>query len=129
MNSSIKLIHWLPRIITILAICFIGMFATDAFNSNESLAVQLNHFFTHLIPCFILLGILLLAWKKELWGGIVLATLGLGFIPFIFQHNYAMNHSIGISLSIILVINGPFILSGSLFILSYFTKKKNSTLR
>jgi hypothetical protein len=126
MQTSLKLIHWTPRIISILAICFIGMFATDAFNSTESFSNQLKDFFLHLIPTFILLGILVLAWAKELVGGIIFATLGLGLAPFIYQHNYTLNHSILTSLSVILVINGPFILTGFLFILSHFTKKKNT---
>lgn len=128
MYSSLKIIHWAPRIISILAIGFITMFATDAFNSPETFTNQLKDFFIHLIPTFILLGILLLAWKKELWGGIVFAALGLGLAPFIYLHNFSLNHSILTSLSVILVINGPFILTGFLFILSHFTMKKNAAL-
>jgi hypothetical protein len=40
-----------------------------------------------------------------------------------------MNHSIGASLMVILVITFPFIVVGGLFILSHFLRKKSDQLR
>lgn len=125
MKNSVKIIHWLPRIICILAILFVSMFAADAFTPGLSIWQQLEGFFIHLIPSFILLAVLLVAWKWEYIGGIIFSIIGLGLSPFIFVHNYKMNHSIGMSLGIIMLINFPFILVGVLFIISHFLKKKN----
>jgi hypothetical protein len=58
MYNSLKLFHWAPRIISILAICFISIFATDAFNSIDSFPNQIKDFSIHLIPTFILISIL-----------------------------------------------------------------------
>lgn len=124
METSVKVLHWTPRIICILAILFISMFALDSFTPELSIWQQISDFFIHLIPSYILIAILTIAWKREFVGGIIFLVLGLGLSPFIYLHNYNMNHSVGMSLGIILAITFPFILVGILFILSYFRKIK-----
>ncbi len=125
MKKSIKLVHWTPRVLCILAILFVSMFALDSFSPNYTIWQQLKAFFIHLIPTYILILFLIIAWKWEIIGGLMLIIFALGFTPFIYTHNYAMNHSVWISLSIILMINFPFVITGGLFILSHFLKKKN----
>jgi hypothetical protein len=124
MKTSVSVIHWIPRILCIVAIAFISIFALDAFEPGLGIWKQIAAFAMHLIPSFILLVFLLVAWKWEYLGGIIFIMIGLGFSPFIFTHNYAMNHSMWMSLSIILMITFPFVLVGILFIISYFLKKK-----
>jgi hypothetical protein len=125
MKTSLKIIHWIPRIICILAILFVSMFALDSFDSKFTLWQQLQAFFIHLIPTYILILFLIVAWKWELVGGAILMVFALGLTPSIYIHNYQMNHSVWISLSVILMINFPFVLTGGLFILSHYLKKKN----
>jgi peptidoglycan/LPS O-acetylase OafA/YrhL len=124
MNISTKLLHWLPRILCILAILLISVFALDAFNPELTLWNQIIGFIRHLIPSFILILLLVLAWKKELIGGIVFTIIGLGLSPLIFIHNYRMNHSVWMSLGIITIITIPFTIVGILFILSHYRKKR-----
>lgn len=125
MKSRIKLFHWLPRIICMLAILFISIFAADAFQPGQTIGQQLLAFFIHLIPSFILLAFLLVAWKWEKTGGILFIVTGLVMSPFIFMLNYNRNHSVGMSLGIILVITAPFIIAGLLFLWSQHLKKKH----
>lgn len=125
MKPSIRVIHWLPRGICILAILFISLFALDAFEPGENIWQQLADFLKHLIPSFVLLAILIIAWKWELIGGAILMVIALALSPFVFMHNYKMNDSIGMSLVIILMITFPFLLVGALFIISHYLKKKN----
>jgi hypothetical protein len=126
MNPKIKLIHWLPRIICILAILFVSMFALDSFAPGLTLGQQLAAFFMHLIPSFVLLAILLVAWKWELIGGIIFMVIGLGLSPFIYLLNHNRNGmTVGNSLMVVLLINIPFVLVGILFIASHFLKKKD----
>ena len=129
MKTSIKIIHWTPRILCILAILFVSMFAIDSFDPKYTFWQQLQAFFMHLIPTYILILFLVVAWKWEIIGGLILMAFALGFSPFIYFHNYQMNHSVWISLSVILMINFPFILTGALFVWSYFLKKKNKVLK
>ncbi len=119
-----NLIHWTPRVICILAILFVSMFALDSFSPELSIWQQIGGFLIHLIPSYILLAFLLIAWKWELVGGILLLLISIGFSPFIYLHNFNMNHSVLMSLQIIFMINFPFMLSGSLFIWEHFIKNK-----
>ena len=127
MKKSIKIFHWLPRIICILAILFISMFALDAFSHGLTVWQQIGAFLMHLIPSFVLLVILIIAWKWEFIGGMIFILIGLGFSPIVFLHNYRMNQSVWMSLEIILLITVPFIVVGILFIVSHYKKKKNAS--
>jgi hypothetical protein len=125
MKPSLKIIHWTPRILCILAILFVSMFALDSFSPGIPLWKQIVGFFMHMIPSFVLTIFLLVAWKWELIGGAIFIILGLGLMPFIYMMNYHMNHSVWMSLEVILLINAPFVVVGILFILSHFLKQKN----
>jgi hypothetical protein len=125
-SGKVKIYHWLPRIIGILAILFVSLFALDAFQPNLSIWQQIGDFLMHLIPSFILAALLIIAWKWELIGGIMFTIIGLGLSPVVFTHNYNMNHSIQISLGIIATITVPFIVVGILFIMSYSYKKRQN---
>jgi hypothetical protein len=126
MNKTLQLFHWLPRVICIIAILFVSMFALDAFAPGQTFWHQIGAFIMHLIPSFILIALLIVAWKWEYIGGIIFVVIGLALSPFIFNLNYQRNHSFWTSLSIILIITLPFIIVGILFIISHFLKKKNS---
>ena len=126
MTKNIAILHWAPRILCILAIAFISLFAFDAFEPGLTIWQQLAAFAMHLLPSFILFMMLVVAWRWELVGGIVFMMLGLGLSPFIYTHNYAMNHSVSMSLGIIMMITFPFFLVGLLFVTSYLVKKKQA---
>lgn len=127
MKKTIKILHWVPRVLCILAILFISIFALDSFGHGEPFWAQIAGFLMHLIPSFILAAVLLLAWKKELIGGIVFTLLGLIMTPMVYSNNYAMNQSVGMSFGIIMTITFPFVLIGVLFIISYYAKKKSAS--
>jgi len=126
MKIRAKAFFWAPRILGILAILFISMFALDAFQSDMTIWEQLRDFLMHLIPSFILLAILLIAWKWQLIGGIIFVAIGLVLTPIIYIHNYNMNGSVWMSLWIILIITFPFILIGILFIVGHKINKNQA---
>ncbi|KAA3639764.1 MAG: hypothetical protein DWQ02_03120 [Bacteroidetes bacterium] len=125
MEHTIKIFHWLPRVLAILAIGFISLFALDAFNPELPLGKQFLDFLMHMIPSFVLILVLLLAWKKEVIGGIIFIIIGLAFTPWVFQHNYQMNQSVGMTISIVAMISLPFVVIGILFLISHRFKKIN----
>jgi len=126
METTSSIVYWAPRIICILAILFVSMFALDAFAPGLTIWQQLGGFLIHLIPSFVLLAFLIVAWKWELVGGIALLVIGLALSPFVFLLNYRRNHSILMSAVIILTITFPFILAGVLFLLSHRLRKKST---
>lgn len=103
---------------------FISLFAFDSFSSERTLWQNAAAFMTHLIPSFVLLAVLIIAWKWEKAGGIILIIISLVFCIFVFILNYNRTHSIATSLMITLILDIPFVLAGILFIRSHFRKQK-----
>lgn len=124
MTKQYKILYWTPRIICILAILFVSLFALDAFDGQLSIWEQIGGFLIHLIPSFILLGLLILAWKYEYIGGIILIIIGLIFSVIVFRHNYRMNQSFWMSIGVIASITFPFIIAGTLFVIHHLKKRK-----
>jgi hypothetical protein len=108
-----KLLYWIPRIITIIAIVFLMLFSLDCFEGGTQ---QFVCFIMHNIPAFILTALLVIAWKWEYIGGALLilgAIAGSAFFG-IFRGNPG-----------ILILMSPFILTGGLFILHNYLKRRN----
>jgi hypothetical protein len=97
-NKIKKQIIWIPRILIILYILFISLFALDT-------EIGLG-FLMHLIPSFILLAILIFTWEKPKIAGIIFAIFGIATI--IYYNTYA-------GLISFLMISLPPILAGILF--------------
>jgi hypothetical protein len=125
-----RIIYWSPRLLTIFAIGFISVFALDAFDPKLSLTQQILGFLLHMVPSFLLIAILLYAWKHEKTGGLILILLGICFTPVIFIKNYQHNGNMAISLSIIALVCLPFIIAGVLFLYSHWwhNRQKNDKL-
>lgn len=78
LSKTRNLLYWLPRILAILFIAFISMFALDVF-SEPNWPVAL---FMHLVPSYFLVAITIIAWKHELLGGILFLASGLALLVF-----------------------------------------------
>lgn len=78
MDKKNRVLVWIPRVLAISFILFISIFAFDVFGGKEPLLTQLLAFLTHLIPSFILLAALLVAWKRPVAGGWVFIAAGIG---------------------------------------------------
>jgi len=124
MGTKEKVLYWLPRLLCIGAILFVSMFSLDEFQPGVPLLQQIGGFLIHSIPSVVLLAALILAWRWELVGGTIIALIGLGLSPFVYLLNYNRTHSVAISLSIILIINLPFVIVGVLFIMNHYMNKK-----
>jgi len=126
MDRKTTLIHWVPRLLGLLAIMFVSLFALDSFEPGVPFFRQLAAFFMHMIPSLALAAILVLAWKNEMVGGIVLVVIGVVLSVLVFNLNYQRLGSVSKSLGIIALITFPFILDGLLFLFSHYWKKRHS---
>ena len=125
MRTSTKVLYWTARILCILAILFISLFALDSVSSERTFWQNATALLMSLIPSFVLLAALIIAWKWEKTGGIILTIMGLALSIFVFVLNYKRNQfSVANSLKNALIIAIPFVLAGILFILSHHRKKK-----
>ena len=113
-------IGWAARILGILAIAFISLFALDVFSEGAGLGQKIAAFLLHMIPSFVLIIVLIIAWKHELVGGILIALIGLAASAFVYSLNAGRSHSASIGLRAAAMIGAPFVVVGLLFIISHF---------
>lgn len=112
-----KYLYWTPRVLAILYILFISLFALDVFGGGYGFAELLIALFMHLIPTFILIIILLIAWKWEKVGGVIFIILSIGFTLFFNTYRHPMT---------LLTISGPVFLIGLLFLANKLEFKKKT---
>lgn len=112
--SNKKIVYWLPRVLSIAFILFLSLFALDVFAEYTGWELVLA-LFIHLLPSFILLGVVAVSWKHDLVGVIVF----FGFAVFyVFAAGFDRHWSWYASIS------GPAAIVGTLFFLSWLQKRK-----
>lgn len=116
--KSFSVLYWLPRILVIIAIFVIGLFALDSFSPENTFWHNVGSFLMNLIPSYILILILIIAWKWERAGGIILTIIGLVCSVLVFDMNFRRNHSVLASLVVVLIICIPSLAAGILFLIS-----------
>lgn len=109
-----KIIYWLPRILSIGFVLYLSLFALDVFSEYSGLDVVLP-FLIHLIPSFVLLVAVMIAWKHDLVGVVIFLGFAIFYI-FMVGLNRPISWYMGISL--------PSAIVGILFLLSYLQKEK-----
>jgi len=83
LKSSLLLsVHWVARILAILLIIFISLFALDVFGQNAGFWKTLLALIIHLIPSFILIIIFFVSLKWGWVGSIFFVLAGVTFIIF-----------------------------------------------
>lgn len=119
------LIHWAPRILTMLSILLISLFALDSFEPGVPLLKQISAFLMHMIPSAVLASILVIAWRHRLTGGIIFIIIGLVLSPFLYSMNFRNNHSVWMSIGVVAIITLPFVVAGVMFIIDYYYRRKD----
>ncbi len=131
-SSLASTIRWVARILCILAIVFIGMWALEAVEGKVGLGRQILGFLMAppFLTAVVLIIILIIAWKHELVGGILIALFGLAtaLYAYIFNYHRLLNAAskgyrsvrTAQALNFFVMISLPFIIVGILFIISYF---------
>src|SRR3989339_1244141 len=103
------ILKWLPRILAMIYIVFISLFALDVFGQNFSFM----GLFMHLLPSIFLTICLLVAWRHELVGAVLFGSFAIAYFIVISFHFSWMNFSI---------IGLPLFVIGALFFLSRLAK-------
>ncbi len=110
-----RIVYWLPRVLSIVFVLFLSLFALDVFSEYSGWNAVLP-FLIHLIPSFVLLGISLVAWKYDLLGVAVFFGFAIFYI-FMVGFGRPLSWYMGISL--------PSAIVGAFFFLSWLQKRKN----
>src|SRR5271165_6509334 len=116
MRSKSKwLLYWAPRILTILFAMFISIFALDVFDEHLPFWSLVLALFMHLVPTFIMLVVLALAWKREWVGGLGFVALGMLYL-YMFGGRFPW--------FTYALIAGPAFLIGTLFVLNWIFRNE-----
>ncbi|MDP2423215.1 MAG: hypothetical protein U1C46_03460 [Bacteroidales bacterium] len=114
-----KIIKWAPRVLAILAILFMMLFSLDCFDGQPVIGKQILCFLIHNISALIVIVVLIVAWKRELAGGILFLLAALA--GSVYFRGFSGNSGV-------LIIMAPLALAGILFIIHHIliSKKQKS---
>lgn len=114
MNTSTKrVLFWAPRVLSILFVLFISVFALDVFSEGYGFWEAILALLIHLIPTFILIIALVFAWRWEWVGALLFTAVALFFLISSGGESW--------------VISGPLFVIGTLFLLNWIYRDKLET--
>ena len=114
-----RFLFWTPRFICILFAVFLSLFSLDVFSEGYSFWKTILALLIHLVPVYICIIVLIIAWRRELIGTILFIALAIFYWVLIWGR--------GAPLSAYLLIPGPLIFIGVLFLLNWLYKEKMRT--
>lgn len=109
-----KIIHWAPRVAAILIIFFVSLFSLDVFEMEATPLEMLGGFLMHNIPSFIMIVLLVFAWRRPVVGFIAFLLAGLFFLRFVIGGPYLGN---------LVIFCGPLLLISALFYVDWRLQK------
>lgn len=119
MKTGEKVLHWSPRILGILLAVFISVFALDVFGEGYGFWETIGALLIHLVPTYLIVGAVLLGWRREWLGGLIFIGLGVWYVVL----SRGRMH-----ITAYLLITGPALLIGILFLVNWFRKKGSGLL-
>ena len=107
-------VFWAPRVLCILFIGFVSMFALDVFQEGHGLWQTLLALVMHLIPTFVMLALLAAAWRWEWVGTVAFGICGAFFM-----------HIVRASWRGKMVFAVPCFLAAGLFLVNWLQKRRH----
>ena len=119
MNTSIKrVLFWMPRILCILFAMFLSLFALDVFSESHGFWETILALLIHLVPVYIVVIVLVIAWRWEWVGAILFNALAVFYVVWAWGRFHW---------SAYLVISGPLVLVGVLFLFNWIYRAQLRT--
>jgi len=115
---SKAVLFWAPRILTLVFIAFLSLFALDAFGEGRGLWGTILALLIHLVPCFILAGVLILAWRWEWIGAALYGSAALFYIVSVSGRHLPA----AVKANWMLVIAGPALIIAGLFLANWLKR-------
>jgi hypothetical protein len=119
-------VFWAPRVLTIAFIAFLSIFALDVFGGHHGFWRTLFALTMHLIPNFVLIGILVLAWRREWIGAVLFAVLAAGYVLGPLQPWPVRHQPLPARLMTDLIIAGPGFVIAALFLLGWLRRRRDA---
>jgi hypothetical protein len=121
MDKTEKFLHRLPRILSILFILFLSLFSLDVFEPGKSFREIAIGLFMHNIPSLVMIVVLIISWRNDVFGAIGFIGAGLIYMAFVVMNTTQPWY---IALTWGLSIAAPAFLIGILYLMSWRTKTK-----
>ena len=119
MTESTKgVLFWAPRILAILFAIFLSVFALDVFEETKGFLETLTALTLHLIPAFLVVVLLVLAWRWEMIGVIGFAGLAISYVVLFWRRFPLVTYA---------MISGSMLLMSVLFLLSWRHRNRVGT--
>ena len=111
MHTSLKrLLFWTPRILGILFALFLSLFSLDVFGEGLGVGKTILALLMHLVPVYVVVIVLIIAWRWEWVGALLFTALAVLYVVWAWgQFDW----------SVYLVISGPLVLVGVLFLFNW----------
>ena len=111
MKTSIKrVLFWSPRILCILFAMFLSLFCFDVFDKGRGFWETILALLVHLVPVYIVVILLIIAWRWEWVGAILFNALALFYVIWAWGR-FHWSAYLGIS--------GPLVFIGVLFLFNW----------
>lgn len=126
-DLSKRALFWAPRVLTIAFVVFLSLFAWDVLEEHLGFWMTVQALALHLLPCFVLIVVLLLSWRREWIGALVFAAAGLLYVISL----VSMSHPVSPATLLLwaLCIAGPAFLIAALFLANWWKHGELRTLR
>ncbi len=113
-------LFWTPRALSIAFIAFLSLFALDVFEGNLGFWRTALALIMHLIPVFVLIVALILAWRWEWIGAALYGAAGLLYVWWVVSMRGPLPPSV--KLIWILTIAGPAFVIAGLFLANWLKR-------
>jgi len=111
MNTSIEqVLYWSPRVLGIFYAMFLSLFALDVFSEGYGFWETILALLIHLVPVYIIVIALVIAWRWEWVGAILFIALALFYLVWSLGRFHWVTY---------LIISGPLFLLGVLFLFNW----------
>jgi hypothetical protein len=112
-----RVLFWAPRVLTILFALFAGVFALDVFGQGYGFWQTAWALLVHLVPTYLVLIALAIAWRWELAGSLLFLGLGVAYIVAFWAPDRWPGY---------LMITAPLALIGLLFLASWLLRAQSA---
>ena len=119
-NFSKRTLFWTPRALSIMFIAFLSLFALDVFDGRLGFWQTALALTMHLIPSFVLIAVLVLAWRWEWIGAALYGAAGLLYVGWVVSMSRPVPPAM--RLIWILAIAGPAFVIAGLFLANWLKR-------
>jgi hypothetical protein len=123
-TESGRFLFWSPRVLSIIFIAFLSLFALDVFAEYHGFWRTAFALGIHLLPSIVLIAALIMAWRREWVGSVIYAAAGLSYVLWVGL--VARPWSFSERCLLMLTIAGPAFVIAMLFLLNW---RKHDELR